>query len=210
MVCQAFVINYKQVLLRISIMNSLKEFNLYFKNHLAKTLIACWAFMANYKQVLSKILIINSLEELYLYFKNHFARTLIVYWAFITNYKQALLKTLIMNSLEDLYLYFKSLNILFIRIYNIFKVNYGNKLNLNIQDCLLTQLFIFMLCQTHKDLLFKCFILKISKTQAIIYQVKFNDIKCNTYNIIKNKFIGIINGFAQLKKLKQKYKHIFT
>ena len=35
-----------------------------------------------------------------------------------------------------------------------------------------------------------------------IYWVKSNNVKCNAYNIIKNRFINI-NGFTQLKKLGQ-------
>ena len=31
--------------------------------------------------------------------------------------------------------------------------------------------------------------------------IKYNGVEYNTYNIIKNRFINIIDSFAQLKKL---------
>ena len=63
-----------------------------------------------------------------------------------------------------------------------------------------------MLHQTYKNPLFGCPILKLPKTYITIYWVKSNDIKYNSveynaYNIIKNRFINIINSFTWLKKL---------
>ena len=51
-------------------MNSLEELYLYFKNYLARTLIACQVLVANYRWALLGTPIINLLEELYPYFKS--------------------------------------------------------------------------------------------------------------------------------------------
>jgi SNF2 family DNA or RNA helicase len=131
----------------------------------------------------------------------------------MAKHRWALSGTPIQNSIQELYPYFKFLRVKFTGSYKVFCQNFvgtdkvPSKLGVTRLNQLLGR---FMIRRTHADKVMGLPIVTLPKASEQIRWVKFNDVECSIYEIVRARMIKRINKLSRSKELDANYSHVLT
>lgn len=114
-----------------------------------------------------------------------------------------------MNSLAEFYSYFKFLRVPSVGSYKVFRRNFINDTSQG-SERLQTFLRPFMLRRTHESTMFGAKLLNLPEPTRFTLTVHFDQLESQIYDVVRRRFILMINSFARAGELRKKYSHILT
>ncbi|KAI9723156.1 MAG: hypothetical protein M1828_004259 [Chrysothrix sp. TS-e1954] len=141
--------------------------------------------------------------------KNHTSWTSKACLQLQAEYRWVLSGTPAMNSLVEFYSYFKFLRVPNNGSIKVFKRNF---LNDTVQGPERLQTFLrpFMLRRTHESTMFGAKLLNLPKPTRHTLVVHFSELEKQIYDVVRRRFILMINNFARAGELRKKYSHLLT
>ncbi|ETN42213.1 uncharacterized protein HMPREF1541_04154 [Cyphellophora europaea CBS 101466] len=142
--------------------------------------------------------------------KNHESRTSESAWRLSGKYRWAITGTPVLNSIEEFYAFFRFLKVKNTGDFTLWKDNYCKKGSAAALKRLNTLLQKFMIRRTHQDKMFGKPIVQLPRvTQSDLY-LDFNPIEKAVYEIVRERFVAKINGFAKSGTINKNYTFIFV